>query len=181
MVGGDRAPFRVVLERGEQHSPVRDKGNRDLRRGDLVVVESCGGGGFGPWRSDRRSLSRATVERLHVEPSEEGCGVKLRDRLRSSPARPRAWEERSAPRCHGRAPHVVAAARDAGALEVLVEELRSRERRGQHLAVPTDMTAEEQVAALVHRTQSEFGRVDVLVNAAKVTGPVETPPTPWCF
>lgn len=46
--GGDGAPFRVVLERGGQHIPVRGKDNRDLRRGDLVVVESCGGGGFGP-------------------------------------------------------------------------------------------------------------------------------------
>ncbi|HYM69219.1 MAG TPA: SDR family NAD(P)-dependent oxidoreductase [bacterium] len=71
--------------------------------------------------------------------------------------------------------HVVAAAREAGALEALVEELRSREGHGRHLAVPTDVTAEEQVAALAHRTQSEFGRVDVLVNAAGVTGPIETP------
>ncbi|HLJ59416.1 MAG TPA: hydantoinase B/oxoprolinase family protein [bacterium] len=46
--GGDGAPFRVLLEREGRYSPLRGKDNRDLQRGDLVVVESCGGGGFGP-------------------------------------------------------------------------------------------------------------------------------------
>jgi len=71
--------------------------------------------------------------------------------------------------------HVVAAAREAGALEALVTDLRASDRRGRYLAVPTDVTVEDQVAALALRTQEEFGRIDILVNAAGVTGPIETP------
>jgi NAD(P)-dependent dehydrogenase (short-subunit alcohol dehydrogenase family) len=71
--------------------------------------------------------------------------------------------------------HVVAAAREAGALEALVTDLCARDRRGRYLAVPTDVTVEDQVAALALRTQEEFGRIDILVNAAGVTGPIETP------
>ncbi len=71
--------------------------------------------------------------------------------------------------------HIVAAAREARALEVLVERLRSLERGRRYLAVPTDVTVEAQVAALAQRALSEFGHIDILVNAAGVIGPVETP------
>lgn len=71
---------------------------------------------------------------------------------------------------------VVAAARDAGPLAALVERLaRVEGSRGRHLAVPTDVTREDQVAALADRTRKEFGRVDILVNAAGTIGPIETP------
>ncbi len=46
--GEDGAPFRVTLARGQGRTRVRGKENRDLVRGDLVVVESSGGGGYGP-------------------------------------------------------------------------------------------------------------------------------------
>ncbi|HKV44451.1 MAG TPA: hydantoinase B/oxoprolinase family protein [bacterium] len=45
--GEDGAPFRVTLERGGERRPVRGKESLDLVRGDVVVVESCGGGGYG--------------------------------------------------------------------------------------------------------------------------------------
>ena len=71
--------------------------------------------------------------------------------------------------------HVVAAAREARPLEALVERLRRLERGKRYLAVPTDVTVEAQVAALAQRTLAEFGRIDILVNAAGVIGPIETP------
>jgi len=46
--GEDGAPFRVTLVRGNGRTRIRGKENRDLRRGDLIVVESSGGGGYGP-------------------------------------------------------------------------------------------------------------------------------------
>jgi 3-oxoacyl-[acyl-carrier protein] reductase len=71
---------------------------------------------------------------------------------------------------------VVLAARDPGPLSALVERLpRPQGKRGGHLAVPTDVTREDQVAALAERAQGEFGRVDILVNAAGTIGPIETP------
>lgn len=71
---------------------------------------------------------------------------------------------------------VVAAARDAGPLAALVERLaRAEGAPPRHLAVPTDVTREDQVAALADRTRTEFGRVDILVNAAGTIGPIETP------
>jgi 3-oxoacyl-[acyl-carrier protein] reductase len=44
-----------------------------------------------------------------------------------------------------------------------------------HLVVPTDVTREDEVAALANRARSEFGRIDILVNAAGTIGPIETP------
>jgi N-methylhydantoinase B len=46
--GEDGAPFRVTCERGGVTGPVAGKENRDLRRDDLIVLESSGGGGYGP-------------------------------------------------------------------------------------------------------------------------------------
>jgi len=59
--GEDGIPFRVVCERNGRGDPVRGKENRDLRRGDLVIVESCGGGGFGPPEERPAALSRADL------------------------------------------------------------------------------------------------------------------------
>jgi len=53
---------------------------------------------------------------------------------------------------------------------------------GRALAVPTDVTKDEQVEALVQRTLAELGRVDVLVNNAAVNYPypfVDTPMRRW--
>jgi N-methylhydantoinase B len=60
--GEDGAPFRVTLVRGKGRTRIRGKENRDLSRGDLVVVESSGGGGYGPAAerpSDLRAYDRA--------------------------------------------------------------------------------------------------------------------------
>jgi 3-hydroxybutyrate dehydrogenase len=71
---------------------------------------------------------------------------------------------------------IVAAARDAGPLAALVERLpRVEGSRPRHLAVPTDVTREDQVASLADRARKEFGRVDILVNGAGTIGPIETP------
>jgi N-methylhydantoinase B len=59
--GEDGTPFSVVCERNGRRVPVRGKENRDLRQGDLVVVESCGGGGFGPLKERPSALSRADM------------------------------------------------------------------------------------------------------------------------
>lgn len=71
---------------------------------------------------------------------------------------------------------IVAAARDAGPLHALVDRLAHAEgTRRRHLAVPTDVTREDEVAALASRARSELGRIDILVNAAGTIGPIETP------
>ena len=47
--GEPGAPFRVTVTTaaGERYE-LPGKANVRLRKGDLVVVESCGGGGYGP-------------------------------------------------------------------------------------------------------------------------------------
>lgn len=62
---------------------------------------------------------------------------------------------------------VVAAGRQARALEKIAEDCR--ERAGQPLAAPTDTTREDQVRALAQRAVEAFGRIDVCVNNAAVT------------
>jgi len=66
------------------------------------------------------------------------------------------------------------AARERGPLEALAREIETLGRRA--LAQPTDVSDEASVQAHVARTLATFGgRIDILVNAAGVTGPVETP------
>jgi 3-oxoacyl-[acyl-carrier protein] reductase len=65
------------------------------------------------------------------------------------------------------------AARESSPLDQLACEL---EQRGAHaLVAPTDVTDEGAVEQLVERTRAAYGRIDILVNGAGVTGPVETP------
>src|SRR5204863_7276023 len=70
--------------------------------------------------------------------------------------------------------HVALAARDREPLETLAREIDKLGRTA--LVEPTDVTDEAAVQRLVERTKQVLGgRIDVLVNAAGVTGPVETP------
>ena len=46
--GGDGAPFRITLNPGTpRERDVKGKETLHARRGDLVVIETCGGGGYG--------------------------------------------------------------------------------------------------------------------------------------
>ena len=70
--------------------------------------------------------------------------------------------------------HLALAARDTPPLESVAREVEGLGRRA--LVVGTDVADERAVAALVARTRDTFGgRIDILVNAAGVTGPIETP------
>lgn len=64
--GGDGAPFRVTCERGGERFAVAPKENRDLRRGDLIVLESSGGGGYGPPGERSEALRRADLDNGYV-------------------------------------------------------------------------------------------------------------------
>ncbi len=65
------------------------------------------------------------------------------------------------------------AARDVPPLETLAHELEALGRRA--LVVPCDVTHAPAVQRAVARALEAFGRIDILINAAGVTGPVETP------
>ena len=70
--------------------------------------------------------------------------------------------------------HVTLAAREVEPLRTLAKEIEQLDR--QALVHPTDVTDEAQVQALVAATLTRFGgRIDILVNGAGVTGPIETP------
>jgi len=71
--------------------------------------------------------------------------------------------------------HLVLAAREPAPLEALARVLRERPGRRRCIPVPTDVTDAGAVQALARRALDEFGRIDVLVNAAGVIGPIETP------
>jgi N-methylhydantoinase B len=46
--GAGGAPFRVTVRSADGERPISGKQTLVLRRGDLVLVETCGGGGYGP-------------------------------------------------------------------------------------------------------------------------------------
>jgi N-methylhydantoinase B len=46
--GGDALPFRITLNPGPGEREIGGKETLVLKQGDLVVIETCGGGGFGP-------------------------------------------------------------------------------------------------------------------------------------
>jgi 3-oxoacyl-[acyl-carrier protein] reductase len=68
---------------------------------------------------------------------------------------------------------LVLAARDMTPLEKLAGEVTALGRRA--ITVSCDVTNEAQVVAMAARAVEAFGRVDILINAAGVTGPIETP------
>jgi len=69
---------------------------------------------------------------------------------------------------------IVLAARDTAALESVAEEVRATGR--QAYVVACDVIDESQVMAMVDAALGAFGgRIDILVNVAGVTGPIETP------
>lgn len=66
------------------------------------------------------------------------------------------------------------AARDLGPLEEVAAEARAHGRHAE--VVGADVTDEAQVQAMVRRALAAFDdRIDILVNVAGVTGPIETP------
>jgi NAD(P)-dependent dehydrogenase (short-subunit alcohol dehydrogenase family) len=74
----------------------------------------------------------------------------------------------------GAGARVALAARERGPLEELSHEIVGQGR--QALVQPTDVTDEASVEALVNRVRATWGgRIDILVNAAGTTGPIETP------
>jgi len=46
--GGDALPFRITLNPGPGQRRIGGKESVRLRQGDLVLIETCGGGGYGP-------------------------------------------------------------------------------------------------------------------------------------
>ncbi|MBM3732689.1 MAG: SDR family oxidoreductase [Acidimicrobiia bacterium] len=65
-------------------------------------------------------------------------------------------------------------ARDIQALEEVAKEVKALGRK-THI-VACDVTVECQVAAMAQKAKEVFGgRIDILVNVAGVTGPIETP------
>ena len=64
---------------------------------------------------------------------------------------------------------VALVARSAEELESAKEEVVKTDRRA--LSLPTDLAKEEETSATVERTVEEFGRIDVLVNAAGTDAP----------
>ncbi len=69
---------------------------------------------------------------------------------------------------------IVLGARDMAALEGVASEVRGMGREAHCVSV--DVTREDQVKAMVDAAKDAFGgRIDILVNVAGVTGPIETP------
>lgn len=69
---------------------------------------------------------------------------------------------------------IVLAARDTEALEEVAGEVRAMGREAHVIAC--DVTVEDDVVAMVKHALEVFGgRIDILVNVAGVTGPIETP------
>lgn len=71
--------------------------------------------------------------------------------------------------------HVVLAGRDTGALEAHARELDEKYPYRESLVATCDVTKEVEVDAMVAGAVERFGGLDVLVNAAGVIGPIETP------
>jgi citronellol/citronellal dehydrogenase len=67
-----------------------------------------------------------------------------------------------------------------GTIEQTAREVEATGRRA--LAIPMDVTSEEQISEMAGRTLAEFGRCDILVNNAAISSPApfhETPLKRW--
>jgi 3-oxoacyl-[acyl-carrier protein] reductase len=83
-----------------------------------------------------------------------GIGAAIARRLAASGARVAIWDL------------------DPGAARTVADALGGPD--GSHLAVGTDVTSEQSVDAACARTIAEFGRIDILVCSAGITGPNTT-------
>ncbi|GAB4532488.1 MAG: 3-oxoacyl-[acyl-carrier-protein] reductase [Anaerolineae bacterium] len=76
---------------------------------------------------------------------------------------------------------VVVAARSPRAIEAVAETIR--QRGGQALAIPTDVSDPASVDLMVLQTLRASGRIDILINSAGVLAPIgmtwEVPPLIW--
>jgi NAD(P)-dependent dehydrogenase (short-subunit alcohol dehydrogenase family) len=70
---------------------------------------------------------------------------------------------------------IVVTGRDAQALEEFVGTVDAGPGCGEAVAVRCDVREETEVASLIGEAVERFGGIDILVNAAGVTGPIETP------
>jgi NAD(P)-dependent dehydrogenase (short-subunit alcohol dehydrogenase family) len=71
--------------------------------------------------------------------------------------------------------NLVVSGRDEAALDAFVAELNSSHGDRATCSVMCDVREEADVERLVETTIARFGGLDILVNAAGVTGPIETP------
>lgn len=70
--GADGAPFRVACDRAGGQIAIGGKENRDLHRGDLIVLESSGGGGYGPPEERPAALREADLRNGYVTAGDGG-------------------------------------------------------------------------------------------------------------
>jgi NAD(P)-dependent dehydrogenase (short-subunit alcohol dehydrogenase family) len=70
---------------------------------------------------------------------------------------------------------VAVVGRDVEALESHARLIDEKYPERRSLALRCDVTNEDEVAAMTGATASEFGGIDILVNMAGGTGPIETP------
>jgi len=71
--------------------------------------------------------------------------------------------------------HLALAGRDAEALRGKATALDEKFPGRESLALTCDVTDDEQVRAMVDAVAGHFGGIDILVNTAGGTGPIETP------
>jgi len=71
--------------------------------------------------------------------------------------------------------HLTLVGRDRAALEDHAAKLDTANADRQSLICPCDVVDEQAVSDMVEATVNRFGRVDILVNTAGGTGPIETP------
>jgi 3-oxoacyl-[acyl-carrier protein] reductase len=99
--------------------------------------------------------------------------MKLRDRVALVTGAAKGMGRAIVLRLAGEGADVALAAREAPPLEAVAGEVRALGRKA--LVVPSDVRDEASVRAMVEAVGDAFGHVDVLVNCAGTTGPVETP------
>lgn len=71
--------------------------------------------------------------------------------------------------------HTVLAGRDVAALEDHARMLDERYPKRESLAVRCDVSSQADVDAMIDAAADRFGGIDILVNAAGIIGPIETP------
>jgi len=69
--------------------------------------------------------------------------------------------------------------RDAAALDAHAKHLDATYAGGESMPIPCDVTDEAAVATMVAAVVERFGGIDILVNTAGGTGPIETPATDY--
>lgn len=169
---GGKAPYTLCLvglvEGGRALAWMREGGEQEITIGEeVVVVPEITDEGQAIYKILPPDEARQAVEVVDAEAEESFISKKLEGKVAIITGAGRGIGREIATAFSKQGANVVLTARTESQIKEVEEEIR--QTGGIALAVPCDVSKEEDVLRVVHETLKEFGKIDILVNNAGIS------------